>query len=41
MAKDTEALAVLVSNSTRIRLKEVKKKIDGWVSDSRRWRTLV
>ena len=29
MAKDTEALAVLVSNSTGIGLKEVKEKMDG------------
>jgi len=36
IVKDTEVLAVLISNSTRIRLKEVKEKIDGWVLDSRR-----
>ena len=41
MVKDIEVVAVLISNSTGIRLKEVKKKMDGWVLDGRRWRTLV
>jgi len=36
-----EVLAVFVSNSTGIKLKEVKEKIDSWVLDSRRWRALV
>ena len=41
MVRDTEALAVLVSSSTGIRLEEVKDKIEGWVSDGRRWRALA
>ena len=39
--QDIKVLAVLVSNSTSIRLKEVKEKIDGWVLDNRRWHALA
>ena len=40
IVQDTEALAIFVSNSIRIKFKVIKKNIDFWVLDGRRWRAL-
>jgi len=40
IVRDTEALATFISNSIGIKFEVVKKNIDTWVSDGRKWRAL-